>query len=169
MSKRLDLRVANDMRDLTKDALSCYDIPSEVYTANVQIDADCVRLADDLIQWVRLSRRTSAKAESLRQRVARSLYGDGARIARPQWDDLPAERKRGWLSDADRVIPIVVKACALVAEQKDPDKPSNYLFPRERIGSVMEGLFVGMPSEEWECPIGVGDCTENCGRYGCKN
>jgi hypothetical protein len=79
---------------------------------------------------------------SIRDRVARALYGNtGAQIT--PWEDISSERKAGWLSDADLVIPIVAEACARVPDQRDPEKPGDYLFPRERIGNVIRGLFIG--------------------------
>jgi hypothetical protein len=105
---------------------------------------------------------------SLRRRVAKAIYENTGAL-RAEWDDLPAERQIGWLSDADLVIPVVIKACLVVIDQKDPEKPSKYLFSRERLSSVIEGLFLGAPDEDWDCPISDTDCTQNCGSYGCGN
>lgn len=119
----------------------------------------------------------SSQFHSLRQRVAKALYeepplhSNHAPVSRIPWNDLDGERKAAWLADADRVIPMVIEACARIADQKDPEKPANYLFPRERIGSAMKGLFVGHPDEDgvWECPIAHPNCFENCGSYACGN
>jgi hypothetical protein len=110
---------------------------------------------------------------SLRQRVARLLYRGPTTPPPSQipWDELSKERQSGWLADADMVIPVIIEACARVADQRDPDKPANYLIKREHVASVMKGLFVGHPDneDEWECPISYPGCTEDCGNYGCGN
>jgi hypothetical protein len=108
---------------------------------------------------------------SLRRRVAALLYRGPSMEANPTvpWDTLSKERQAPWLADADMVIPVIIEACARVADQRDPEKPANYLIRRKNIGSVMKGLFVGHPDEEWECPIENPDCLENCGAYGCRN
>jgi hypothetical protein len=85
------------------------------------------------------------------------------------WDDMLPERQSGWLSDADVIVPIVVAACCVVVDQTDPEKPANYLFKRENLSSVIQGLFLGAPDDEWECPIDEPSCTKNCGNYGCGN
>lgn len=92
----------------------------------------------------------SARMNALRHRVARTLYEDGAVITRPEWPDLPAERRRPWLADADRIIPIVLEACAGVADETDPEKPTNYRHRREHISAAIKGLMVGMPSDDPE-------------------
>lgn len=111
---------------------------------------------------------------SLRQRVAQLLYrgpGMEASVAKTPWDDLGKDRQAPWLADADMVIPVIIEACARIADQRDPEKPGNYLIRREHIGSVMKGLFVGHPEDEdaWECPISHPGCSQNCGNYGCGN
>lgn len=112
---------------------------------------------------------------SLRRRVAELLYRGlltEPTVARTPWDSLSKERQEPWLADADMVIPVIIEACARIADQKDPEKPANYLFPRELIGSAMKGLFVGHPDDDgdpWECPISNPNCSENCGSYGCGN
>mgnify|MGYP001080586707 CR=1 FL=1 len=83
---------------------------------------------------------------SLRERVARALY-ENTRAPTSPWDEMPPERKRGWLSDADVVIPIVAEAAARVPDQRDPEKPTNYLFRRERIGDAIRGLLIGWNNE----------------------
>lgn len=103
---------------------------------------------------------------SLRRRVAAALHSEGGK-ATEDFHAMSKDRQKPWLDDADRVIPIVIDACAGVADQRDPEKPANYLFSRERIGSAMKGLFVGHP--DWECPLGRDDCFQNCGSYGCGN
>jgi hypothetical protein len=103
---------------------------------------------------------------SLRRRVAAALHSEGGK-ATVDFTTLPADRQKPWLDDADRVIPVILEACAGLADQRDPEKPGNYLFPRERIGSAMKGLFIGHP--DWECPIGDPWCFKNCGNYGCGN
>jgi hypothetical protein len=84
---------------------------------------------------------------SLRVRVARALY-ENTRATQTPWADISAARRTGWLSDADVVIPVIVEACARVPDQRDPENPSNYLFPRERIGDAIRGLFIGAPGDE---------------------
>jgi hypothetical protein len=97
---------------------------------------------------------------SLRRRVAAALHSEGGK-AGEDFHAMSPERQRPWLEDADRVIPIVIEACAGVADARDPEKPANYLIRREHIGSHMKGLFVGHP--DWECPLGLDDCFQNCG------
>jgi hypothetical protein len=104
---------------------------------------------------------------SLRRRVAAVLYSEGGKRPAEAFHELPQDRQAPWLEDADRVIPVVIEACAGVADARDPEKPGNYLIRREYIGSHMKGLFVGHP--DWECPIGRDDCFKNCGSYGCGN
>jgi hypothetical protein len=83
---------------------------------------------------------------SIRERVAKALYSNtGAEIT--PWADISPERKIGWMSDAALVIPIIAEACALVPDQRDPEKPDNYLFPRERIGDAIRGLLIGAPDD----------------------
>ena len=106
------------------------------------------------------------KFHSLRRRVAAALYSEGGKADR-NFHDLPDAKQKSWLEDADRVIPIVVEACANVADALDPEKPTNYLLRREHIGSHIRGLFVGHP--DWECPLGFDHCYQNCGDYGCGN
>ena len=103
---------------------------------------------------------------SLRRRVAAVLFSEGGKNT-ADFHALSKDRQAPWLADADRVIPIVIEACARVADVRDPQQPENYLIRRELIGSYMKGLFVGHP--DWECPIGRDDCFENCGSYGCGN
>jgi hypothetical protein len=86
----------------------------------------------------------SAPLKSLRERVAEAIRGDGD----TPWGQLSDDRKAGWLGDADRAIPIVLAAAARVATQTDPEKPSTYLFKRERIGDAIEGLFLGYQDDE---------------------
>ena len=84
---------------------------------------------------------------SIRERVAKALYSNtGAQIT--PWVDISPDRRAGWLSDADVVIPIVAEACARVPDQRDPEKPGNYLFNRERIGDAIRGLFIGHTDED---------------------
>jgi len=103
---------------------------------------------------------------SLRRRVAAALFNEGGKNTE-DFHSLPKGRQAPWLADADRVIPIVIEACAGVADARDPEKPGNYLIRRELIGSHMKGLFVGHP--DWECPLDRDDCFQNCGSYGCGN
>jgi hypothetical protein len=103
---------------------------------------------------------------SLRRRVAASLWAENKRPIK-EFHKLPDSQKKSWLDDADRVIPMVLEACANVVDQKDPEKPANYLIKRENCASVIKGLFVGNP--EWECPIDSPGCFKNCGSYGCGN
>lgn len=142
-----NLWAANAIRDLVLETLGRYDV---VINEDTSLDGDCVRLADEILERAAAVTAQSTRMNSLRHRVARLLYNDGAEIVRPEWEELPPDRKRPWLEDADRVIPTVIEACALVADQANPEKPTEYLFPRERIGSAMKGLFVGMPSDECE-------------------
>jgi hypothetical protein len=55
----------------------------------------------------------------------------------------------------------------------DPDKPSNWLYKREKAEAlVKESLSTGKQFLQvwpWKCPIGKTDCNENCGSYGCGN
>ena len=88
---------------------------------------------------------------SIRERVAKALYSNtGAQIT--PWVDISPDRRAGWLSDADVVIPIVAEACARVPDQRDPEKPDSYLFTRERIGTAIRNLFVGAPDDPTEAP-----------------
>ena len=56
---------------------------------------------------------------------------------------------------------------------KDPDKSSAWLYKREKAEAlVKELLSTGKQSlqvKTWKCPIGITDCNENCGSYGCGN
>lgn len=80
---------------------------------------------------------------SLRERVARAIYED--RDA-DNWDALPEERRKFWLGDADRVIPVVLDAVTRVIDQRDED--SAYLVARENLADVLRGTFLGAPDEE---------------------
>lgn len=108
---------------------------------------------------------------SLRERVAEALYDEppksGSGNRRP-WTSLDQSSKAPWLADADRVIPIMARAAARIAEQRDPINPKAFLVDRERIGSVIEGMTMGAP-DDWECPVGLPECRANCGAYGCGN
>ena len=103
---------------------------------------------------------------SLRRRVAAVLFSEGGKNT-GDFHALSKDRQAPWLADADRVIPVVIEACAGLADARDPEKPTNYLIRRELIGSHMKGLFVGHP--DWECPMGYDHCWQNCGDYGCGN
>jgi len=103
---------------------------------------------------------------SLRARVAAALYGEGGKCLE-DFHSLSEERQGPWMEDADRVIPVVIAACARVIEQRDPEKPGAYLIRREHLSSHIEGLFVGC--NEWECPIGEDGCLSDCGSYACHN
>ena len=56
---------------------------------------------------------------SLRRRVAAVLFNEGGKNA-DDFHALPKDRQAPWLADADRVIPIVIEACAGVADARDP-------------------------------------------------
>lgn len=47
--ERTDLHIANLMRDVVNEALSRYDVPSDVYEQDVLIDAACVVTADKIV------------------------------------------------------------------------------------------------------------------------
>ena len=92
---------------------------------------------------------------SLRHRVARSIFTEGRAELIPRWAEISPARRKPWLEDADRVILIVLESCSGLADQRDPEKPDNYLFKRENIGSAMRGLFIGWPSDD--CPEELDD------------
>lgn len=108
------------------------------------------------------------RMSGIRERVARALYENtGAQLT--PWDDISLQRKSGWLSDADVVIPIIVQACIRVVEQLDPEKPTNYLFRRENISAALLALSGVEESDKWVCPLNVEGCDFDCGNYGCGN
>lgn len=185
MSKRPDIWAANAAREIINDTLSRYDIPSDAYESDTAIDGDCVRLADMLLAKIGRGDYLEGWEEgyksgrpqiqsysggsifhSLRRRVAAALHSEGGK-ASEDFHAMSKDRQAPWLADADRVIPIVIEACARVADARNPEKPTEYLICRELIASHMKGLFVGHP--DWECPIGRDDCFQNCGSYGCGN
>ena len=46
VAQQVSLAIANAIRDEINEILSKYDIPSEIYGQDVEIDATCVMLAD---------------------------------------------------------------------------------------------------------------------------
>jgi hypothetical protein len=106
-------------------------------------------------------------ARPIRERVAAAIYAEVGVKTEQDFYNLPPYRAEGWLRDADRAIPIVVRAACRVADARDPEKPSRYLIRRERISSAFEKMLLG--SGDWECPIADPECIKNCGSYGCGN
>lgn len=73
-------------------------------------------------------------------RVARALYENAPPTNRSPWDQLPPERKAGWLSDARIAVAIVSEEAARLADMRDADKPTAYRFRREDVALVMRGI-----------------------------
>ncbi len=86
---------------------------------------------------------TLTELRSLRDRVAEAIRGDGSDLCDQPWDTLSDEKRSGWLGDADRAIPVVAEAAARIVEQRDPEKPANYLIRRERLADAITGMMLG--------------------------
>ena len=111
MNKRLDLWMANAVREIINESLARYDIPSDVYEADLAIDGDCVRLADDLLNRLAaeteqaktlyretLHRAVKAEAETARLRSLMGRYV--AHVGTEEGTDF-LYRSSDWITEAE--------------------------------------------------------------------
>lgn len=75
-----------------------------------------------------------------REQIARALYHNTPTPPQTPWENLGNQAKRGWLSDAQIALGIASEYFAYVAEERDPDKPANYLRRREDIAPAIRGV-----------------------------
>lgn len=79
---------------------------------------------------------------SVISKSAAKLYGKGDEQKEKEFFKLSAEKRKPWIEDIYRIIPIISESIANFAVANDPEKPNNYLHKRAHLDDEIKARYV---------------------------